>query len=145
MDTGDLVERAVRLRTESKTLTFNELGLEVDDPQSLAEVWLSLKEWITAGNQVASLMGVELASMLPGAPVEAFGHLVYYGQRSVEKCIDPQGFHAWLRDNPDVVEAAFNPDSARKGSIPRAVRETFFEKSKKGEAVVQAVPLEVLK
>lgn len=140
----NVLERMVRLRSESKDVTFGELNLDDTDPKALAETWLTLKEWATAATQAASLVEAELVKFLPGAPVEAFDQFVYYGQSTRETCIDPVAFHDWLANHPEELNRAYNPNTARKGSLPPAVRETFFEKEKVGEAKVQSVPLEML-
>jgi len=87
------------------------------------------------------------AAFRSGVPARtiASGYLIWFGVSTKEECVDPDGFFSWLRENPDEVSKAFNPNTARKGSIPPAVRGTFFEKTLYGEPKMQSVPVEVLK
>ncbi|GEM_PF-5865079 len=50
-------------------------------------------------------------------------------RRKVERCIDPDGFFAWVRsdDGRKLVDRIINPNTVRRGSLPAAVRDTFFD------------------
>jgi hypothetical protein len=50
-----------------------------------------------------------------------------YKHGYTEKCVDRQGFWDWVRADADP-ESLFNPDYAWKSGMPKAVRDTFFEK-----------------
>jgi len=149
MKIGDYVDKATRLRSESADFTYDDLisdNLTVDE---LAGLWISAQEWATAARQVEKIIGAKLGELLgeskTASNVQASGYLIWFGVSTKEECVDPDGFFSWLRENPDEVSKAFNPNTARKGSIPPAVRGTFFEKTLYGEPKMQSVPVEVLK
>jgi hypothetical protein len=143
---ADLLDKATRLRSETKAFTYNELVPDDIGTQELAELWVTSQEWVTAARAVEAVVATELAARFSESHsnVEASGYLVWLGVRKVEECVDPVGFITWLEENPSEIGKAFNPNTARKGSLPPAVRDTFFEKRRVGEPRMQAVPVEML-
>jgi hypothetical protein len=67
---------------------------------------------------------------------------------TTESCVDEPGFWAWYRSADMDPETLFNPNSVRKGALPKAARETFFVKHRnvKPDAVrqVAAIPKQFL-
>jgi hypothetical protein len=65
-----------------------------------------------------------------------------------ERCVDTAGFTSWATENPKQLIAAVNANNVKFGSLPPAVRDTFFEKETvvKPDAVEKplAIPLDVL-
>jgi len=142
----ELVDKATRLRSEDKTFSYNELSGDDLELQELAELWVTATEWATAARAVKDAIGEELVRVLGDSSrnVTASGQLIWLGVSTKEECVDPEGFNAWLYDNPAEIERVFNPNTARKGSLPPAVRDSFFEKVQYGEPKMQSVPVEVL-
>ena len=148
----DVVERCVRLRNETKELVYNDLvGEELSD-EDVARLWLSIDSYQTSVNAAVKAVGDEWVRRYQARgnyAIELDGFLVTTKLGTTrEVCVDTAGFNAWLAQNPELVEAAFNPNSARMGSLPPAVRSTFFERttSVKPDAVPYpvAIPLEVI-
>jgi hypothetical protein len=142
----DLIREACtmawNLRSEGD-LEFADL-FDVDDREELARLWMVADEWRLTAGVVAKLIADEFVR---GKAVEVDGFLVVPSEyRTDEQCVDADGFFDWLADNPDQTPKLFNPTYARKGQLPPAVRDTFFEKSKKRrpEIVPQAIPVELL-
>lgn len=148
MRIAELIDRATRLRSEDKVFTYNELSGDDMSLEDLASLWIQSQEWATAARAVEKAIGEELAGLLgdsvTASSVTASGHLVWLGVSSKEECVDTAGFFGWLEENPSEISKAFNANTARKGSLPPAVRSTFFEKTQVGEPKMQAAPLEVL-
>ena len=66
-----------------------------------------------------------------------------YTARTVETCVDPDGFFGWLRspDGQTVLDRILNPNMVKKGSLPEAVRDTFFVREE-GPARLVSMPVE---
>lgn len=115
------------------------------DEETLARLWMVADEYRKVAGLVARVIGDEFVAR--SKPTEVDGFLVVPSEyRTDERCVDHEGFFGWLSENPDQTAKLFNANYARKGSMPQAVRETFFEKVKKKrpEIVPQAIPTEVL-
>lgn len=124
-------------------------GGEITTDQ-LAGLWLAVDEYRTVANQVEKILNDELGRRLEnqgGGTIEVGDWLVFRGYRSKsEKCTDPDGFWDWMRakalqveDPIEFVSRLVNPNSLRIGSLPPAVRETFYEKTIPPKAEKQAV------
>lgn len=134
------------LRGEEGEVTF--LQLFDDMPtDAVAELYLSAEEWRKTAAHLSQIIHARLATDLSdGKAIETGGMLLWYGEKpGYETCVDTSGFFAWLEGEPfTMVERVFNPNTARKGALPEAVRSTFFEQPRSGKVEVQAVPVEVL-
>jgi hypothetical protein len=148
-----LVDKAVRLRAESKVpLAYNELVGEYLSDVQIAELWLILDEYQTAVNAVVAAVGDKWVEVWEGRGnrgLEVDGYLIGAKKGYTrERCTDQAGFFSWLLENPSQGLAAVNPNSVRFGSLPPAVRDTFFEKEDvvKPDAVAKpvAIPVEVI-
>ena len=145
-----VTDLVMRLRSEEGDITFEDLDVEPGDLESLADLWLLASEWKTAANLVEKVIGAELISRgLPNHSVEVAGLLVFAALGTTrENCTDVEAFFDWLDDNPSQTRRIFNPNAVKKGSLPPAVRDTFFLKEKvvkpDSEPVPVAVPVQVL-
>lgn len=152
MIVADLTAKAMRLRAEQKgPLTFSELVGDDLNLEQVTSLWLALVEWKTSAGAVEKAISEHLAGLLEekGSGLEVEGHLVFLSKGTKrEACIDEAGFFDWLRANPDLLDRILNPNTVRKGSLPPAARDTFFEQTveRKPEftPTPQAVPVEVL-
>lgn len=150
MNPATLIDKVMRLRAETKadTLDYDQIVTEPLNTEDLTRLWLLIGEWQTSLNTLEKAVSVQLVQLLDDA-IEVDGFLVYAKLgRTDEKCIDSSKFLAWLAEHPEQVPAVVSPNTVKKASLPPAVRDTFFEKTRvvKPEAVPQpaAVPLEVL-
>jgi hypothetical protein len=147
-----LISKAVRLRAETKQpLSYGELVGENLDDETVMNLHLLLDEWQTALNAVVRAVGDEVVKRLDarGRPMEVSGYLLTTKTGYTrERCVDQAGFFSWLLENPSQGLAAVNPNSLRFGSLPPAVRDTFFEKENVVKPDVQpkpaAIPVEVI-
>lgn len=146
-----ITKKTYDLRAEGE-IEFSDLIEEDVSTEELAELWLLFDEWKTAANQAEKILNAELAERMDREDVMfTFGDWqVFRGWKSKsEKCIDTEGFFGWLatqEDPVDTVERIVNPNNVRFGSLPPAVRDTFFKKSRPPKAEKQAVaaPVQVL-
>lgn len=127
-----LIDKASRLRAETKEpLSYGELvGDELDD-EEVMNLHLSLDEWQTALNAVVKAVGDEVVRRIDarGKPMEVSGYLITTKVGYTrERCHDTAGFLSWLIQYPEQGLAAVNPNNLRFGSLPPAVRQTFFSK-----------------
>lgn len=149
-----IVDRAIRLRMESKqeAPTYDLLVGEGLSDEQVARAWLSLGEYSTAVAAAVKALGDEWVRRYQARgekPIEVDGHLVLTKTgRPVETCIDSPGFLAWLEANPQMVHMILNPNEVKKGSLPPAVRSTFFERrdvvKPEDQPKPSAIPLEIL-
>lgn len=151
MNPADITDKAMRLKAEGIDPTYNDLVGEDLELDQLADLWLSCTSWKAAANLVDKVIGEKLAGILSAESrgVEVSGHFVMaISGTKWEKCIDPEGFWTVLLRDPDRISRYFNPNDARKGSLPPEVRDTFFEKGEtpKPEAAPRpaAIPVQVL-
>lgn len=138
------VDLAFHLRPEG--VEFDDL-FEGDWPlEDLANLYLVADEYRKTAIEVHKMIGAHLEPRLEGESVDVNGTLVWRGETKREKCIDPDGFWKWLSTQDDwrLVRKVFNEDYSRKGALPPAVRDTFYEKQPTGKVEVQSVPVEVL-
>lgn len=143
-----ITKKTYDLRGEGE-IEFSDLIEEEVSTEDLAELWLLFDEWKTAANQAEKILNAELAERMDQEDsMFTFGDWqVFRGWKSQsEKCVDPEGFFEWLAERPHQTAKLFNANSARKGSLPSAVRDTFFEKKRQPKAEKQAVaaPVQVL-
>lgn len=141
-DLLEAVETAFHL--EGEGYTFDDLFTQ-DNRDTLAELYLVAEGYRKTAANVAKLVEAKLEPLLDRS-VEVAGTLIWRGEKKTERCIDADGFWSWLsvQDDPELVRKVFNPNSARKGALPPAARDTFFEKQASGKVEVQSAPVEVL-
>lgn len=138
----EVVENVARLRPLGEEITWGDVGDELTDIE-LAELWLLICEYRTAVTTAERIIRDALFRL--EAPVEVMGQRIYQSEGKVEKCIDSPGFCDWLSgQDASMIFRVLNPDYVRKGSLPPAVRDTFFEKRPDGKLDVRSIPLEVL-
>lgn len=149
-----LSKLAYHLRGEEGDITVEDLDYIADfETEALAELWLACDEYKTTVNQVERLLNDELAERMEkeGSSFTVGDWQIFRGYKSTsEKCIDSEGFLNWMileaQEDPRLLHRLLNPNNVRKGSLPPAVRETFFEKSRPPKTEKQAVaaPVQVL-
>lgn len=152
MTPAALTDKAMRLRAENKErITFEQLVGETLDVKEVASLWLALVEWKTSAGVVEKAIADRLAVLLAerGSGLDVDGHAVFLTKGTKrETCIDEAGFFDWLHSNPDALYRILNPNAVKKGSLPPAVRETFFEQTIEVKPdfvpAPASVPLEVL-
>jgi hypothetical protein len=148
----DVVERCVRLRNETTTLDYNDLVGEDLTDEDVARLWLSIDSYQASVNAAVKAVGDEWVRRYTARgnhAIELDGFLVTTKKGYTrERCIDPEQFLAWLAENPETVPAILNPNSIKFGSLPPAVRQTFFSKEDVIHPDAQpkpaAIPIEVL-
>ncbi len=131
--------------------TFRDLDVDITpgELEDLAGLWVLASAWKTAANQVEKIIGVELVKRLDGGSVTVGDLRVFTTVGYIkETCVDTHGFLGWLEANPGHAVRVINPNSVKKGSLPPAVRDTFFEKTRirkpDSEPHPTAVPIQVL-
>lgn len=149
MTPHSVVDRLQRLKAEEPGPTYSELVGEDLSDLEVAELWLVLDAYATAAKQAAQMIGGEwVQRYAETGAVEVYGLLVYATDSTKwERCTDPDGFwKAAKRYGFAQVSRWFNPNEAKMGSLPQAIRDTFFEKgrNKKPEASPASIPLEML-
>lgn len=147
-----LVDKYARLKAEGITPTYAELVGEYLADDELAGLWLEVDAYKTNTNQVAEIVGAHWVEVWEGRGnkgLEVDGYLIGAKKGYTrERCTDQAGFFSWLLANPSQGLAAVNPNSLRFGSLPPAVRDTFFEKEDVVKPDAQpkpaAIPVEVI-
>lgn len=143
MSLHDWTTYAAHVNREDGNLTFDQLTGEEFTTEELARLYVEAEAWATAAGKVKAAIAQALIAVVE-EPVEVDGWLVWKGESKKEVCIDPEGFGEWLGRNPTLVGRLFNPNVARMGALPPAVRDTFYEKQTYGRVEVQAAPLQVI-
>lgn len=148
MNALKLLREATQLAHHLKNeggLTFDDLFPDMDNTDEIASLYLTADEWRKTASLVEKVIAARLEALLDGRSVEVGGTLLWRGETKRERCIDSEGFWAWLAtQDTTTVQKVFNENSARKGAIPPAVRDTFFEKQSTGKVELQQAPIEVI-
>lgn len=120
-------------------------GQELSDDE-LAQVWLSQQYYARAAQAAAKALGEELASRIEarGTGLEVNGEWIMYQSRKTNRIVDAKGFWEWMRQHPEYLDKAFNPNATRKTGMPPAIFDTFFETVETGSPVLSSVPVEIL-
>ena len=129
--------------------TFADLDLHPEDLEDMAGLWLLATTWKTAANKLEKLIAAELVGQLDGGKIDVGDQRVFTTKGTwKETCIDTSAFLLWLEANPGHAVRVINPNNVKKASLPPAVRDTFFERTKvykpDTEPVPTAVPIQVL-
>jgi hypothetical protein len=141
------VVEASRLFSRAEEAFFADyFGDDLTD-EELARLWLVADEWRKTVDGLVKLVADEWVSR--GVWVDVDGFKVGFKKGYTrERCVDTAGFTSWATENPKQLIAAVNPNNVKFGSLPPAVRDTFFEKELvlKPDAVEKpvAIPVEVL-
>jgi hypothetical protein len=145
-----MVTWAMGIRIEdgaAEGFTVDELvgGQELSDHE-VAQLWLSMQHYRRAASAAEKALADEMASRMAEreSGLEVNGEWVMYKARKTKRVVDVEGFWEWMREHPESMASAFNPNSVRKTGIPPAVFDTFFEMVETGSPVLSSVPLEVL-
>jgi hypothetical protein len=144
----ELVREAHRLAHHIKAegdLTFEDLFPDDTSPDDVAQLYSVADEWRKTAELVSKLVAAHLEPILVGKSLEVGGILFWRGESRREVCVDADGFWRWV----DTLESSeirklFNENTARKGALPPAARETFYEKQSHGEVKLQSAPIEVI-
>ena len=130
-----------RLRSEGEQVTAADLDLEtevVDEAISLHRSAVRLRKALEA---IESALGVQLAERLGDGGAVRYGDTIYrYGRGWTEKVNDPDVFWKMV-DALDVRPSdIFNPNTAKVGSMPEALRDTAFTRTRDDDPKLKAVP-----
>ena len=125
---------------EGDSVTVDDLDLAtevVDEAITLHRAAVRIRK---AAAAVEAALAVQLADTLGDGGAVRYGDTVYrYGRGWSEKVNDAGAFWAML-DKFDVHMAdLFNPNTVRKGQLPKAVRDTAFTKTRDADPSLQAV------
>jgi hypothetical protein len=124
---------------------FSALTYGEDHTPEVPEEW-SITDLIAATSAVRQLKQAaqvvqktidhQIASAIGLGGGARYGDTVYqFTRTSTERAIDGDAFMDYLEDNPSVMRAAVNPNYVKKGSLPTAVRETFFQRQQEPPAL----------
>ncbi len=140
-----LVDLAIRLKAEEPPAYGELIGEDLPIDQ-LAELWLIMVAYQRAAKNVVTALATELGVQLTehGKGVTVLDEYVVFKTRKSSRIADPEGFWEWMKQNPDMLETAFNPNSIRKTGIPSSVLDTFYDVVETPNPVVEAIPLHVI-
>ena len=129
----DLLDVAELTRFEGDKLTPEDCEWDnIEDVQIVLDIWRQSKIQEQAAKQLTRVAGERLAELLGTGGAVAYGdNLVRYRMRRNERCADVNGFVDYLTllvksDDVDLADV-LNPNSAKKGWMSKAVRDTFFD------------------
>lgn len=142
-DLADWTQFVVYANREDGAVDLEQLTGENFTVEELARLYVEAGAWATAAGKVKEAIGQALLAVVD-EPVEVDGWLVWKGENRKEVCVDPEGFGDWLAQHPELAGRLFNPNAARVGALPPAVRDTFYEKQTYGKVEIKAASLEVL-
>jgi len=132
---------------EGEPLTAEDLDLDTDDVHTALDLYRRASRQAAAAKHVEHACGELLAELLgEGGAVRMGPTIVRYHRGWVESCIDPDGFAVIVTSmaRAGVLDAGklMNPNSVRKTALPKAVRDTFFEKRRADTATLSLIPLD---
>ena len=135
------------LRTEGEKVTVADLDLDTDEVADAIELHRSAVRLRKALEAIESALGVQLAERLGDGGAVRYGDTIYrYGRGWKETVNDPKGFWVMVRTfdlTGDLrIEDLFNPNTVRIGSLPDAIRDTAFTKTRDDDPSLKAVPVD---
>lgn len=148
-NTAQLTSWAMAIRAEDgaqQPVLYDEIvGVELDDSE-VAQLWLSMVHYQRAAQAAVTALVTELGKRLEalGTGIEVGDEWIMYTPSKSSRIADAAGFWQWIKDNPEYLEPAFNPNTIRKTGIPSSVFDTFFEVVEAPKATVSSIPLHVL-
>jgi hypothetical protein len=126
-------------------LIFEDLFPDDTLPEDVAQLYMVADEWRRTADLVAKLVAARLEPILVNESLEVGGTLFWRGESKREVCIDADGFWQWVSTlEIDGIRKLFNENSARKGALSPAARDSFYEKQTVGEVKLQQAPIEVI-
>jgi hypothetical protein len=138
----DLLTVAERVGYEGEPITPEDLDLDlIDDPQDALGMYRRAVMQRQAATAVEHAAGQRLAELLGEGGAARYGdNIVRYHRGWRERCIDPAGF--W--DGVALLASAgelrardlFNPNVAKKSAMPKALRDTFFDRVQNPDPVL---------
>jgi hypothetical protein len=139
---------AFRSSNEDADIDYDQLVGEELDTEGVAELMLIFTEINTAAWVAKKAMTNELARRMAAeerTSLEVAGTLVTWKPKKGDpKVTDTAGFWEYMKANPDLLEAAFNPNNLRKTGIPSSVFDTFFEVKDGVEPVIGTIPMHII-
>lgn len=146
VDFAELTRMVLALRREEGSLTLSDLTDDTLSVEELGNVWLYAQAWKQAATDLEALFNRAVVETLDGGSVLVGDWLIVTkAGYTRERCLDPAAFTDWLIEHPEIVRDVVNPNSIRFGSLPPAVRDTWFEKEQvvKADATPQASAIPV--
>jgi hypothetical protein len=143
----DLLTVAERVGYEGEPITPEDLDLDlIDDPQDALGMYRRAVMQRQAAQAVEHAAGQRLAELLGEGGAARYGdNIVSYHRGWRERCIDPAGFWdgvALLASGNEVrVRDLFNPNDVKKSPMPKALRDTFFDRTRNTDATLVVTPV----
>lgn len=147
-DTLRMIDVVKRVHTEGDPVTTIDLDLDrIDDLEEAIAVLRDAQRHAAAAHIVANVAGARVAQLLgDGGAVRIGDDIWRYTHESVETCIDPVAVADLLTrmiiDGDLTVIDIVNPNSVKRGAISGAVRDTFFERTKRAEPQLSKTPID---
>ena len=142
-DLADWTQFVVYANREDGAVDLEQLTGENFTVEELARLYVEAGAWATAAGKVKEAIGKALLAVVD-EPVEVDGWLVWKTEKKRTVCIDPEGFSDWLGKHPELIGKVINPTYIKVGSLPPAVRDTFYETELLGKVEMKAASLQVL-
>jgi len=145
----DIIARVIGFRSsdEDAEIDYGQLVGEELTTEQVAELLLIFTEINTAAWVAKKAMTAELARRMASeerTSLEVAGSLVTWKPKKEQRIVDTEGFWEYMKANPDLLPAAFNPNNTRKTGIPSHVFDTFFEVREGVEPVIGVVPMFII-
>ena len=138
---------AERVSYEGDPLTPEDLDLDaIENPTDALDVYRRAARQLHAAAAVEAAASQRLAELIGEGGAVGYGDGVLRYQRGwTERCIDPEGF--W--DGVDLLASAgevrvrdlFNPNAAKRTPMPKALRDTFFDRTRNPDPTLQLAPI----
>jgi hypothetical protein len=140
---------AERVGYEGEPLTPEDLDLDaIEDPTDALDVYRRAVRQRQAAAAVEHAAAQRLAELLgEGGAVRYGDNIVRYQRGWRERCIDPAGFWdgvALLESAGEVkVRDLFNPNDVKKTPMPKALRDTFFDRTRNDDPTLTVGPVDL--
>ena len=144
--TADQITRMILVAGNATTITPDTFELsDYDDTGDVLDLYRRVTIHIQNARHVKEAVAARLAELLGEGGAACYGtNIVRYRQGSKETCHDPDGardaFTHMAREGEDVGRW-INPNTLRKTAMPKAFRDTFYERIVDAEATLTDIPI----
>ena len=139
---------AERTAHEGDGYTPDDFGIDdIDDIDEAVDLWRAAERQAAAARAVVEAAGIQLAELLGDGGAARIGpSIVRYRVASKERCVDPDGWSAVMTarivDGDITAGDVVNPNSAKKGSMTAAVRDTFYTRDYDDHPSLAVMPVD---
>ncbi len=138
---SDAIKFTIQTYDEGEAVDVEDLGIATETVADAIDVHRAAVRLSKAAQQVEKATATQLADALGEGGAVRYGDTFYrYVRGWTEKVNDPELFWQMVKTLDVRVSDLFNPNTAKKGSMPQPLRDTAFTRKRDEHPKLAAVP-----